>query len=195
MTMDKGHWPRCLLWHGWLPLLSGIHVASPWAASASESASYLVEAALGSYSSGMIADWGPSDEFDRVEVASSLSDHPDVWTDGSLILDRVTGVSSSGAGFFAHQSGDFGDNRRWVMLMLFVLRVIFRLVEVSFLFLGLFNLSKGLSCGVSFWLCSLLVRFTLVLIIWVSFVMSDVCLMVIMVLFHLSFHFSCCGLS
>ena len=23
MRMDKGHWPRCLLWHGWLPLLSG----------------------------------------------------------------------------------------------------------------------------------------------------------------------------
>ena len=23
MRMDKSHWPRCLLWHGWLPLLSG----------------------------------------------------------------------------------------------------------------------------------------------------------------------------
>ena len=41
------------------------------------------------------------------------SDHPNVWTDGSLVLDRVTGVSSSGAGFFAHQSGDLWDNRRW----------------------------------------------------------------------------------
>ena len=30
---------RCLLWHGWLPMLSGIDGASPWAASASESAS------------------------------------------------------------------------------------------------------------------------------------------------------------
>ena len=20
MRMDKGHWPRCLLWHGWLPM-------------------------------------------------------------------------------------------------------------------------------------------------------------------------------
>ena len=25
---------------------------------------------------------------------------PTVWTDGSFVLDRVTGVSSSGAGFF-----------------------------------------------------------------------------------------------
>ena len=23
MRMDKSHYPRCLLWHGWLPLLSG----------------------------------------------------------------------------------------------------------------------------------------------------------------------------
>ena len=56
MSMDKGNWSRCLLWHGWLPMLSGVNGASPWAASASESASYFVEAALGSYSSGLIAE-------------------------------------------------------------------------------------------------------------------------------------------
>ena len=32
MREDKGHWPRCLLWHGWLPLLSGVNGASPWVA-------------------------------------------------------------------------------------------------------------------------------------------------------------------
>ena len=31
MRMDKSHWPRCLLWHGWLPMLSGVNGASPWA--------------------------------------------------------------------------------------------------------------------------------------------------------------------
>ena len=30
-----------------------------------------------------------------------MPDHPNVWTDGSLVLDQVTGVSSSGAEFFA----------------------------------------------------------------------------------------------
>ena len=109
MRMDKGHWPRCLLWHGWLPMLSGVPGASPWAA---ESASYLVEAALGSYSSGMVAEWSPSDEYDPVEVASSVPDHPNVWSDGSLVLDRVTGVSSSQTVFFAHQSVDFWSDRR-----------------------------------------------------------------------------------
>ena len=29
MRMDKGHWPWCLLWHGWLPRLSGVNAASP----------------------------------------------------------------------------------------------------------------------------------------------------------------------
>ena len=42
MRMDKGHWPRCLLWHGWLPVLCGVNGASPWAADASESATHLV---------------------------------------------------------------------------------------------------------------------------------------------------------
>ena len=94
---DEAHWPGCLLWHGWLPMLSGVNGASPWAADASESAGYLVEVALGRYSSDLLAGWGPSDGYDELEAASMM---PDVWTDGSLVLDRVTGVSSSGAGFF-----------------------------------------------------------------------------------------------
>ena len=52
MGVDKAHWPRCLLWHGWLPVLSGVNGASPWAAGASESALHLVEVAFGRYSSG-----------------------------------------------------------------------------------------------------------------------------------------------
>ena len=56
MRADKAHWPRCLLWHGWLPTLSGVNGASPWAASASESAPYLVETALGRYSSGLVSE-------------------------------------------------------------------------------------------------------------------------------------------
>ena len=50
MRLDKALWPRCLLWHGWLPVLSGVNGASAWAA-------HSVEVALGRYSSGMIGDW------------------------------------------------------------------------------------------------------------------------------------------
>ena len=33
MSLDRGNWPRCLLWHGWLPGLSGIGHRDPWATS------------------------------------------------------------------------------------------------------------------------------------------------------------------
>ena len=42
-----------------------------------------------------------------------IPDHPNVWTDGSLHLDQVTGVSSSGTRFFAHQSDSCWRGRRW----------------------------------------------------------------------------------
>ena len=94
-------------------VLSGVNGASPWAANASESAGYLVETALGNYFSGMITEWSPPAEYDRVGVASMDPDQPNVWSDGSLVLDQVTGVSSSGAGFFAHQADDCWGSRRW----------------------------------------------------------------------------------
>ena len=40
-------------------------------------------------------------------------DHPNVWTDGSLVLDKVGGISSSGAGFFADLAASFWDVRSW----------------------------------------------------------------------------------
>ena len=112
MRMDKGHWARCFALAWLAPMLSGVNGASPWAASASESAGYFVETALGCYSSGFIGEWGLLDGYDQFEVASLVPDHPNVWSGGSLVLDKVTGVSSSGAGFFAHQSVNLWDDRR-----------------------------------------------------------------------------------
>ena len=89
MSLDKASWPWCLLWHGWLPMLSGVNGASPWVVDASEIAAYLLEVALGRYSSGLVSEWVPSGDFDRDMAASSLPDHPDVWTDGSLVLDHL----------------------------------------------------------------------------------------------------------
>ena len=136
MSLDKANWPRCFLWHGLLPMLSGVNGASPWAVDASESAAYLLEVALGRYSSGLISDWIPSDVFDHDMAASSLSDHPDVWTDGSLVLDHLTGVSSSGSGFFAHRLNISGGIVGGVMLMVFVLILTLRAVGVFCSFPG-----------------------------------------------------------
>ena len=79
-------------------MLSGVNGASLWAVDSSESYAYLVEVALGRYSPWLIAE--SSDDFDHNVAVSSLPDHPDVWIDGSLVLDRLTGFFSSGSGFF-----------------------------------------------------------------------------------------------
>ena len=63
MRENKAHWPRCLLWHGWLPMLSGVNGASSWAAAASESALSVVEVTLGLYSSGLVSEWSLRDGF------------------------------------------------------------------------------------------------------------------------------------
>ena len=34
-----------------------------------------------------------------------LADAPDVWSDGSLVLDQVSGVGIAGCGVYAHASG------------------------------------------------------------------------------------------
>ena len=133
MRMDKAHWPRCLLWHSWLPMLSGCNGVSPWAGNASESANYLVETALGDYSSRMISTWSPPDGYDRVAVSWLVPDHPNVWTDGSLVLDKVAGISSSGAGFFPNHAASFWDVRSWGQVDLIYPAVISRLVEVFLL--------------------------------------------------------------
>ena len=36
MAIDRGNWPRCLLWHGRLPGLSGAGERDPWATSFGE---------------------------------------------------------------------------------------------------------------------------------------------------------------
>ena len=182
----KGHWPRCLLWHGWLPYLSGVNGASPWAAHAADCAGYLVESALGRYSSGLLAAWSPPFDSDAVEASSLLPDHPNVWTDGSLVLDRVTGVSSAGAGFFAHQPASCWDHRCWGHVDPVGPVGSIQLQGFFLLFLDLSSLFNVLSYGVLFWPFRHLVLSILVLIIWVLFVMLAGCWMVAVALCLLS---------
>ena len=58
MRMAKSHWPRCLLWHGWLPLLSGTGGESRWSIGADDAAVNMLESALGAYSSHILQGWG-----------------------------------------------------------------------------------------------------------------------------------------
>ena len=44
---DKRTWPRCLLWHGWLPALDGVNLAGGWAVGPGRVASNVLETRLG----------------------------------------------------------------------------------------------------------------------------------------------------
>ena len=75
--MDKSHWPRCLLWHGWLPLLSGTGGGSLWADSADDAAVHMLESALGSYSSDIIQGWDLPQGVDWDSADDGLPPSPD----------------------------------------------------------------------------------------------------------------------
>ena len=43
----------------------------------------------------------------------AVPDAPNVWTDGSLVQDQVSGASLSGSGFCAHLPSVYWNHRRW----------------------------------------------------------------------------------
>ena len=60
MSLDRRNWHRCLLWHGWLPGLSGVSDSEPWASSFGDLASAQLERCLGAYPVDF-ASWSPPD--------------------------------------------------------------------------------------------------------------------------------------
>ena len=94
-------------------MLSGVNRGSPWALSLAEGASDLLEVALGSYSSALLLHWHSPDGFDAESAAQGVAREPDVWTDGSMVEDKVSGSSSAGAGFSTRRSGRLWAERSW----------------------------------------------------------------------------------
>ena len=83
MSLDRSKWPRCLLWHGWLPGLNGMLGDEPWALSFGELASFHLESCLGAYPVDFGAAWTPPEYWDADDIALEIPDHPNIWTDGS----------------------------------------------------------------------------------------------------------------
>ena len=158
MEIDKSYWPRCLLWHGWLPVLSGVNRGSPWALNHAEGASNLLESALGSYTAAFLLNWRLPVGFDAESAALHVAREPDVWTDGSMVEDKVSTVSSSGAGFSSGHAGRFWAERSWWHIDVMYRRIELLLLVVGIvLFLDPCSLSRGLSYGESSLLCRPLV--------------------------------------
>ena len=51
--------------------------------------------------------------FDAVASAGRVAAEPDVWTDGRLVEDKVSGASSAGAGCFTYRGSRLWANWRW----------------------------------------------------------------------------------
>ena len=135
--------------------------ASAWAASAEDIACARLERLLGSYSEDNCRDWVPPDHFGDNVVSSDVSDLPDVWTDGSFVLDELSGVGVGGCGVYSLRSGAGWFGRRCLLVILVNLSV----VSCLTLFVVLFSLSSVLNFGVLFLLCSAPLVFILVLTI------------------------------
>ena len=97
--MEWDHWPVCLTWHGWLPLLSGVKGASLWRG-IFEGARNLYEVAMVAYSPHLLI---------KLEVLDctrcclgGLPTNPNIGSDGSLVLDEVSDAPSAGSDVCAH---------------------------------------------------------------------------------------------
>ena len=87
--------------------------SSPWAESPLEGASNLLECALGRYSSDALTEWQLPVGFDAEGAARRVAAEPDVWTDGSLVVDTVSGACSAGAGCFTYRCSRLWAGWRW----------------------------------------------------------------------------------
>ena len=101
LSLDCSNWPRCLLWHGWLPGLSGISDHDPWATSFGDLASFHLERCLGPYPVDFASCWTAPEYWDADDIALEMSDHPNIWTDGSREdFSSVGGFEVAGAGVY-----------------------------------------------------------------------------------------------
>ena len=179
VSLDKSFWPRCLLWHGWLPALSGSDFGSPWAEGADAVASKRLEVALGSY---VVEGYRADHDFLIGGDPRELAAAPDVWSDGSLVVHEVSGIGVAGCGVYAHASGAAWFGRKWGIWTCSLLCLIglVKLVGCTVLFLALYRRYSVLRFGV-FWLpckdalgCTLVLITLMWLIIWLALLLVGV---------------------
>ena len=114
MSKDRSHWPRCLLWHGWLPGLSSRTLGTPWAISSSDLARSCLENALRPYPLSASSVWHPFwDQDDVQDMADDVPDDPNIWTDGSREPIPHLDIEIAGAGAFIHSPAIVFDSHHW----------------------------------------------------------------------------------
>ena len=73
----------------------------------------MLDCSMGSYSSRLLLEWDMPEEFDMSGAARCMPANPNVWTDGRLVVGRVSGASSAGFGMYAHVPGHACRHRKW----------------------------------------------------------------------------------
>ena len=73
----------------------------------------MLESALGSYSSDILLDWDVPQSVDWDSAANRMPPSPDVWTDGSILRNEVSGSAFAGAGVYDRLHADSWRYRRW----------------------------------------------------------------------------------
>ena len=104
-----------------MPALACSGGASPWAESVDSIAEARLESALGTYSHDVCREWTASDRFLAELAASGVADHPEVWSDGSYVVDELSGVGVGGCVVYSLRSGAGLFDRRWRHLELLTL--------------------------------------------------------------------------
>ena len=184
MSLDRSNWPRCLLWHGWLPGLKGIGQREPWALSFGDLASFHLGRCLGAYPVDFGDAWTPIDYWDADDIALEVPDHPNVWTDGSREdFSSLGGFEVAGAGVYLPASEIAFDNSVWGTVEEYGDARLERCRAFLPVSLGLCRLFSVLSSGVLFlpcrhtglviWVLTTLMLFvalvvSLILIAWLS---------------------------
>ena len=120
MSPDRSKWPRCLQWYGWLPGLSGAGESDRWATS------------LGTWPAVSLSDvwvlilwgyWTPPDYWDAEDVALEMSDHPNIWIDGSREdFSSIGGFEVAGACVYLPASEVAIESSVWRTAEEYVLR-------------------------------------------------------------------------
>ena len=101
LRRDRSRWPRCLLWHGWLPGLGCEGQRDCWATSLGQLAERRLESALGADLADLAGCWVPAVFWDEEDIALEMVDHPNIWTDGSREdFSSIGGFEVAGAGVF-----------------------------------------------------------------------------------------------
>ena len=83
------------------------------AATVGEAAVKMLECSLGANTSQLLCYWRAPAGVNWNAAASRLPADPDVWTDGSFVLDEVSGASAAASGVFARLHAFAWSHRCW----------------------------------------------------------------------------------